>query len=168
MPAMGSCAKWNRRTERTENWTPQGHRIWAYTVKNSDREEIMDDLSIPQSFRARKWLEITLNKAETHAKDRSAYKEAQQSKIFYLHWSRSQRINEKLKLRYSNYFYYRENRGVTFYLPLHLWKTCSRTFRKINPDVWFLTLLENERSIIGVPFVWWHTAQMKPCKKQMK
>lgn len=144
------------------------HRIWAYTVKNSDREEIMDDLSIPQSFRARKWLEITLNKAETHAKDRSAYKEAQQSKIFYLHWSRSHRINEKVKLRYSNYFYYRENRGVTFYLPLHLWKTCSRTFRKINPDVWFLTLLENERSIIGVPFAWWHTAQMKPCKKQMK
>lgn len=45
----------------------------------------MDDLNIPQAFRARKWLEISLNEAETHTKDRSAYKEAQQSKIFYLH-----------------------------------------------------------------------------------
>lgn len=48
-------------------------RTWAYTAKNSNREEIMDDLNIPQAFRVRKWLEITeitLNKAETHAKDR--------------------------------------------------------------------------------------------------
>lgn len=47
-------------------------------------------------------------------------------------------------------------------------KDMFKNIEKINPDMWFLTLLENERSIIGVPFVWWHTAQMKPCKKQMK
>lgn len=70
--------------QRTE-LLKKGDKIWAYTVKNSDREDIMDDLSIPQAFRGRKRLEITLNKAETHAKDKSAYKEAQQSKIFYLH-----------------------------------------------------------------------------------
>lgn len=46
---------------------------------------MMNYLNIPQTFRIRKWLEITLNKAETRAKDRSAYKEAQQSKPFYLH-----------------------------------------------------------------------------------
>lgn len=107
-----------------------GDRIWPYRVKNNNREEIMYYLDIPQTFRTRKWLEITLNQAETHAKDRSAYQEGQQSKSFYLHWSRSHRINEKVKLRYSNYFFYRENRGVTFYLPLHLWKTCSRTLKR--------------------------------------
>lgn len=46
--------------QRTE-LLKKGDKIWAYTVKNSDREDIMDDLSIPQAFRGRKQLEITLN-----------------------------------------------------------------------------------------------------------
>lgn len=72
--------------QRTE-LLKKGDQKWAYTVKNSNTEESMDDSNIPQAFRARKWLEINLplNKAKTHAKDRSAYKEEQQSKIFYLH-----------------------------------------------------------------------------------
>ena len=88
-------------------------------------------MSVPQALKAGKGLETTLNEADTHAKNRSAYKEAQQSrKIFYLHWSRSYKINDKL--RYSNNFPHRKNRGVTFYLLFHLWKRCSRTFRKIK------------------------------------
>lgn len=63
----------------------KGDRIWLYGVKNNNREEIIHYLNIPQTFRTRKWLEIALNQAETHAKDRSAYQEAQQSKSFYLH-----------------------------------------------------------------------------------
>lgn len=46
----------------------------------------MEKMSVAQALKAGKHLEINLNEAERHAKDRSAYKEAQQSrKIFYLH-----------------------------------------------------------------------------------
>lgn len=40
--------------EQTTELLKKGDRIWAYVVKNSNMEEIMDDLNIPQAFRARK------------------------------------------------------------------------------------------------------------------
>lgn len=42
-------------------------KIWSYTVKKSD----IGEMSVPQDLKASKCLEITLNEAAIHAKDRA-------------------------------------------------------------------------------------------------